>query len=307
MADLRTLRQRVEEKRRLEKDAQRIAENIRTMEALLPQLVSEVERQESDVTRMENGGGAGILYSVLGKQEEKLEKERREAWEAQVKYQDALTTLRDLHKQQEDVSASLAQYGDIETEYRSRFSRQRQSILASQSAAGQRLRALEEDARQLKGLRREAREAQDAGEQVMAQVEKIEGILRSASGWGVVDLISDSFISDMAKYGKMDQAQRELGELRRLLNIYARELKDLDVRLNVSADLGTGMRVADFLFDNIFTDSIAMSRIENVKAQMRQIRSQVQRHRDLVNRKLESADAVLAEKRSQAEQIILDG
>lgn len=307
MADLRGLKNSVNEKRRLQQQETEIRNRISTMEALLPRLQTEVQREQEDVERMENGGFTSFLYSVMGRQEEKLQKERQEAYAAEVKYQDALRTIQGLHKELEDLRASLSSFGDVETRYKDAFSRQRQQLLGSNSPEGRHLRMLEDDARQLKGLQREALEAQQAGNRVMDQIAQIEHSLRSASNWGMVDMFSDSFISDMAKYGKMDEAQRELQELKILLDRYARELRDLDLHLNISADLGSGMRMADFFFDNIFTDSMALNRIDNIKRQVSQIRYQVEQHARIVENKVSSVETALSQKRREAEELIVRG
>lgn len=306
MADLQSLKIRMDERKRLLREQQRILQNIDTMENLLPQLQNEAQMEQEDVDRMESGGIGSFFYSVLGKQEEKLEKERREAWEAQTKYQDALRTLQNLYKEKEDVQSALQLCADVEDAYRKAFSEKRQMLLNAASPAGQKLRSLEEDARQLKGLEREVQEAKRAGDLVLDQVAQIERTLQSASNWGMVDMFSDSFISDIAKYGKMDKAQQQLQELSRLLANYRRELQDLNVNLNISADIGGGMRFADIFFDNIFTDSMALSRIDNVKRQIREVRYQVQRHEELVDRKQQSVTQTLAEKRKEAEQLIIE-
>lgn len=307
MADLKTLRKRMDEKRRLMQEQQRIRQNIETMERLLPQLQSEVEAEQEDVDRMESGGITSFFYSVIGRQEEKLEKERQEARDAQIKYQDALRTLQSLYKENEDISSSMNLCGDVETEYKRAFSEKRQMLLNSNSPSGQRLRALEEDARQLKGLWREVQEAQSAGQRAMDQVERIQRTLKSASNWGMVDMFSDSRISDFAKYGKLDEAKQQIRELNRFLGDYSRELKDLNVNLNISADIGGGLQFADIFFDNFITDSMAMSRIDNMKRQISDIRRQVERHQDLVNRKEQSVNDTLSQKRKEAEQVIIEG
>lgn len=307
MADLKALRKRMDEKRRLMQEQQRIRQNIETMEKLLPQLQSEVEAEQEDVDRMESGGITSFFYSVIGRQEEKLEKERQEALDAQIKYQDALRTLQSLYKENEDISSSLNLCGDVETEYKRAFSEKRQVLLNSNSPSGQRLRALEEDARQLKGLLREVQEAQSAGQRAMDQVERIQRTLKSASNWGMVDMFSDSRISDFAKYGKLDEAKQQIRELNRFLGDYSRELKDLNVNLNISADIGGGLQFADIFFDNFITDSMAMNRIDNMKRQISDIRRQVERHQELVNRKEQSVNDTLSQKRKEAEQVITEG
>lgn len=307
MADLRGIKNNVNEKRRLLQRQGEIRNRIATMEALLPQLQTEVQREQEDVERMENGGFTSFLYSVMGRQEEKLQKERQEAYAAEVKYQDALRAIQGLHKELEDLNASVSVFGDVEERYKEAFSRQRQQLLGSNSSEGRQLRMLEDDARQLKGLQREANEAQQAGNRVMDQIAKIEHSLQSASNWGMVDMFSDSFISDMAKYGKMDEAQRQLQELKVLLDRYARELKDLNLHLNISADLGSGMRMADFFFDSIFTDSMALNRIDNIKRQVSQIRYQVEQHARIVENKVASVETALSQKRREAEELIIRG
>ncbi len=307
MDDLQSLKRRMTEYNRLKQKQNRIRQNIATMENMLPELESQREDEQADVDRMESGGLTSIFYSVLGKQEEKLAKERREAWEAETKYQDALRTLQGLYKENEDISASLRAMGDVEAQYRQAFSLKRQQLLGANTPAGNRLRSLEEDARQLKELQREVQEAQAAGERVMEQVERIERSLRSASNWGMVDMFSDSFISDVAKYSKMDDAQAQIRDLNRLLGDYSRELKDLDVHLNISADIGGGMRFADMFFDNVFTDAMAYNRIDRVKRQVQQVRHQVERHQELVRHKQQSVADTLARKRKEAEQVIIDG
>lgn len=306
MADLQSLRRRMEERSRLLQEQNRIKKNIATMEALLPQLDEAREDEMADVERMESGGLTRFFYSVLGKTEEKLEKERQEAWEAETKYQDALRTLQNLYKENEDISASLSVLQNVENQYRQAFSQKRQMLLSADTPEGRRLRDLEEDARQLKGLRREVQEAMDAGQQVMDQIQRIEASIRSASNWGMVDMFSDSFISDVAKYSKMDDAQSQLRELNRLLRDYARELKDLDVHMNISADLGGGMRFADIFFDNFLTDAMAMRRIDGIKRQVQQVRGQVERYMALVDRKNQSVSDTLSQKRKEAERLIID-
>lgn len=306
MADLQNLKRRMEERSRLLQEQNRIQQNIATMEALLPQLDEAREDEQADVERMESGGLTSFFYSVIGKSEEKLEKERQEAWEAETKYQDALRTLQNLYKENEDITASLDTLQDAENQYRQAFRQKRQMLLAANTPEGRRLRELEENAGQLKALGREVREAMEAGQRVMDQIERIEASVRSASGWGMVDMFSDSFISDVAKYSKLDDAQSQLRELNRLLRDYSRELKDLDVHMNISADFGGGMRFADIFFDNFLTDAMAMHRIDGLKRQVQQVRGQVERYMDLVERKNRSVAETLAQKRKEAEGLIID-
>ena len=74
----------------LQQQLKTVNRNIGTMESKLPGLEQSVRDEQSDVDRMESGGISSFVYGILGRQEEKLEKERLEARQAQAQYQAAL-------------------------------------------------------------------------------------------------------------------------------------------------------------------------------------------------------------------------
>ncbi len=291
----------------LQQQLKAVNRNIGTMESKLPGLEQSVRDEQADVDRMESGGISSFVYSILGRQEEKLEKERWEAKQAQEQYQAALNTLQELNRQRESIVDSIAQMEELRRNYQQLYEAERQRILQSSGPNSQRLRQLEEDGRQLRSLEQELTEAQDAGDAVMEQINRIRKSLDSASTWGTVDLFTDGFFADMAKYSHMDDAQAEMQELNRLLRRFSKELQDVDTHANLSADIGSGMRFADFFFDGFFTDAMALSRIDRVKNQVEDIAFQVQRHLGTVSRRLSSVTATLQQKSQEAQDLILHG
>ena len=305
--ELEALRQQMAHLSDLQQQLQTVNQRINTMESMLPSLEQSVQDEQADVDRMESGGITSFVYGILGRQEEKLEKERQEAKLARDQYQGALSTLQDLHRQKEQLSDSIARLGNVRSEYQRRYDLERQRLLSSPGAMGAQLRQLEEDGRQLRGLEQELIEARDAGDAVMDQIDLIRKSLGSASTWGTIDLFTDGFLADMAKYSHMDNAQAEMQELNRLLRRFSKELQDVDTRANLSADIGTGMRFADFFFDGFFTDAMALSRIDRVKRQVEEIAAQVQRHLDTVSRRLSSVTSTIQQKSRAAQDLILHG
>ena len=305
--ELEALHQQLERLDDLQQQLKTVNRNIGTMQSKLPGLEQSVRDEQADVDRMESGGISSFVYSILGRQEEKLEKERWEAKQAQDQYQAALNTLQELNQQRESIVASIDQMEDLRRKYQQLYEAERQRILQSSGPNSQRLQQLEEDGRQLRSLEQELIEAQDAGDAVMDQINRIRKSLSSASTWGTVDLFTDGFFADMAKYSHMDDAQAEMQELNRLLRRFSKELQDVDTHANLSADIGSGMRFADFFFDGFFTDAMALSRIDRVKNQVEDIASQVQRHLDTVSRRLSSVTATLQQKSQEAQDLILHG
>ncbi len=305
--ELEALRQKLAHLSNLQQQLQTINQRIDTMESMLPSLEQSVQDEQADVDRMESGGITSFVYGILGRQEEKLEKERQEAKAAKEQYQSALRTLQELHRQKEMLTDSIAQLGNVQQEYQRHYDLERKKILGGAGPSSARLRQLEEDGRQLRSLEQELIEAQDAGDAVMDQINRIRKSLGSASTWGTIDLFTDGFFADMAKYSHMDDAQAEMQELNRLLRRFSKELQDVDAHANLSADIGSGMRFADFFFDGFFTDAMALNRIDRVKSQVENIASQVQHHLDTVSRRLSYVTTTIQQKSQEAKDLILQG
>ncbi len=105
--ELESLRQQMDRLADLQQQLQTVNQRIGTMESKLPGLEQSVRDEQADVDRMESGGITSFVYGILDRQEEKLEKERREARQAREQYQAALNTLQDLHRQRHAVCGFL--------------------------------------------------------------------------------------------------------------------------------------------------------------------------------------------------------
>ena len=305
--ELEALHRQLEHLDDLQQQLKTVNRNIGTMESKLPELEQSVRDEQSDVDRMESGGISSFVYGILGRQEEKLEKERLEARQAQAQYQAALNTLQELHRQRESIVNSIAQMEELRRKYQQLYEAERQTILQSSGPNSQRLQQLEEDGRQLRKLKKELTEARDAGNVVMEQIDQILKTLSKASTWGTVDLLGGGFFADMAKYDHLDNAQEELQDLRRQLNWFSKELKDVDAEINISAEFDGGFRFADFAFDGLLADSIALRKIDRIKNQVEDVAYQVQKHLNTVSRRLNSVTATLQQKSQEAQDLILHG
>lgn len=303
--DLTVLANRVKDKKTLQKQLDDTINHISAMEDILQNLKAEADQEWEDVDRMESGGFTSKLYSVLGKHEEKLNKERSEAEAAQQKFMDALYTIQNLQKQKEDLSAQLSTLGDPEAEYRTAFRRNQEAIEKDMGPSGQAYRKLRQEMVTLRNTEKEISEAKNAGDRVLSAVQDIQRSLNSASGWGVADMVSDSFFADMAKYGSMDDAKRKMQDLKHLINTYARELQDLNIHLNVDLDVGSGMRFADYFFDNVFTDMMTYNKIDKMKREIQDVRRQVEHYNQILHQKDAALQEEIRERKLRAEELII--
>ena len=114
---LRVLYDMVCRKQHLEK----LQEELLSQKNMLLEEVEKLKKsslkEQADVERLEGGSLASFFYNVIGKMDEKLTKEREEAYAAKVKYD---ATARELSKVEIDLQkneASLEELVGCEKEY----------------------------------------------------------------------------------------------------------------------------------------------------------------------------------------------
>lgn len=304
--ELLQIRQRMERRDQLQQQKSNLEREVATLEGMLPQLERLMYQEQEDVERFEEGGISSLFYEMIGRQEQKLQKERREAQQAREKYQAALVSLQERVRQLEIVSDAIVQLGDPQREYQVEYQKKRQELLQSNTSAGALLRRVEEDGRQIRALQKELAEAREVGVLVQERLDRIQRNLQDASTWGMVDTFSDGFFADVVKYSSLNSAQKEIDELNQLLRKFSGELKNVSIPADLSVELGKGLCFADIFFDNFLVDAIAMQRIEQVRQQIKRISFQVDRRMDALNQYESSLSIKLAEKAREADSLIVN-
>ena len=116
---------------------------------------------------------------------------------------------------------------------------------------------------------REIREAIQAGERVLASLRKAEEKLTSASNWGLWDIFGGGLISGIAKHNKMNEATSYMEEAKRHLQVFQKELQDVNGTYNLQLDIGGFLSFADFFFDGVIADYLVQTKINDAKIQVR--------------------------------------
>ena len=116
--------------------------------------------------------------------------------------------------------------------------------------------------------RTEIMEAIQAGEKALQSLYKAKDKLKSASGWGMFDMLGGGFLSDMMKHSKMNDASRCMEDAKRHLKKFQKELKDVNLSLNLKMDVGGFLSFADFFFDGFVADYLVQSKIANAREQV---------------------------------------
>ena len=303
---------------RLEK-LQRDAARKRRLESMLGELraqrselearVSELEaiklQEQEDVERLESGGITALFYSLVGKGEEKLTEERREAAAAALKYESAARELDSVMSDIAGCESELAGLSGCEQEYEETLQAKSREVKASGGAAAAKLLELEAQAAAYVGRKKEILEAIAAGSEALVTAEEILDDLDSAGSWATWDVFGGGIIADIAKHSRLDEAQYAVERLQSQLRRFKTELADVggigaDVRVNVDGFL----RFADYFFDGIFVDFAVMDHISNSAEQVQAVHARISDVLERLHAMLSRTETELNETRAQADELV---
>lgn len=117
-------------------------------------------------------------------------------------------------------------------------------------------------------MRREMKEALDAGERALSSFRNAQEKLNSAGNWGLFDMFGGGLFSTIMKRSKMDDAQQLMEAAKPDLKRFQRELKDVNIPLDLRMEVGSFLSFADFFFDGFVADYLVQSKISEAKEQV---------------------------------------
>ena len=117
-------------------------------------------------------------------------------------------------------------------------------------------------------MRKEMKEAIDAGERALNSLKNAKEKLNSAGNWGLFDMFGGGFISTMMKHSKMNDAGQLMETAKADLKNFQKELKDINIPLDLRMEVGSFLSFADFFFDGFVADYLVQSKIADAKEQV---------------------------------------
>lgn len=290
------------------KHLQSVTEELRRQRALYRDRTRELEdamrAEQADVDRLEGRSLAALFYGVTGRLDDKLDRERREAWEARAKYDAAARELRETEEELAACQAELAALRDCEARYESLLTEKAQAIKAAGGPAGAALLECEARLAALESQARELREAIEAGRAARDTADGILGSLDSAAGWGTWDVLGGGLVADLAKHSRLDEAQGQIGQLQSQLRRFRTELADVSVEADLQVSIDGFLRFADYFFDGLFADWAVLDRIHQSQEQVRGTRDQIGNVLMRLETMLDRGERELAEKRARRDELV---
>ena len=234
-----------------------------------------MQKEQADVDRLEEKGLSGFFYNVIGKMDEKLAREKQEAYAARTKYDSAKRELDGIDRDLKAFQLELDAIGDCEDRYVSIMQQKIQAVKAAGGTAAEEILYLEDRAAYLTGQSKELAEALEAGRSALATSDQIAEDLRSAEHWGTWDLVGGGMLFDFAKHDKLDRAQDAVEHLQSQLRRFRTELSDVTIDADFQVNIDGFLRVADYVFDGIFADWAVLNRIRQSQDRIEEVRGQI--------------------------------
>ena len=122
---------------------------------------------------------------------------------------------------------------------------------------------------------REIKEAIDACDRVIADIDQALGELSSASKWSFIDILGGDFISSFAKRNKIKSANKKIESIKKSLSHLEKELSDIGMDLPGEISDTFTDKFFDMFFDNIFTDLRVRGEIKAKINELEKLRASV--------------------------------
>jgi len=123
---------------------------------------------------------------------------------------------------------------------------------------------------------KETQEAIEAGERALSSLKMAQSELSSARNWGIYDILGGGLISTFIKHSKMDHAQEYMEQAKCDLTSFSKELRDVNMAVNLNISTDDFLSFADWFFDGFVADWLVQNRINEARTQVEEAIRQVE-------------------------------
>ena len=304
---LKQLHDMTAEKKRLDAKYADLKAQAAAYEEQLIELRAVCTKEQEDVDKLEGRSLAAYFYNVIGKKDEKLDKEREEAYAARVKLDAAERELSAVKNEMASVRSRLGELIGCENAYSRALESRREEIKTLSTPEAEELLRLEEEIAHLDSQQKEIGEAILAGNAAFAIAEKILSELDSADGWNTWDMFGGGgLITHMAKHGHLDDAQDLVETLQDKLRSFKTELADVSINADMQVNIDGFLRFADYFFDGLFADWAVADRISESMSAVQKTRNQIGHLVDKLTKMKEDAERREKRLHDRADAIVVE-
>lgn len=304
--ELLQLQQKVALKKQLEAKLNDLRDQRKVYDKSVMELRVVYQSEQEDVEKLQGKSLANYFYQVIGKLDDKLTEERREAAAARVKLDAAERELAAVDCEIRQTQSQLSELYGCENAYASSLQKKRAEVRGSGTPAGVQILELEEKIAFLESQKREICEAQSAGRNALCAADDVLSELKSAQDWNTWDILGGGgIITHMAKHGHLDDAQANVMALQGMLRKFKTELADISIQANMQVSVDGFLRFADYFFDGLFADWAVGDRISESQSSVMSVRYKIEQAMNKLTNMDQAADAQIAALKEKIEEMVI--
>ncbi len=304
--DLFALQQKVAQKPLLESKLYELHTQRRQYDNQVISLRVAFRKEQEDVEKLEGRSLTNYFYQVIGKLDDKLDQERKEAYAAKVKLDAAERELAGIESDIKEIQEQITDVLVAEARYKDALELKRRQLKDSGTQVADQILSMEERIAALQAQKQEIREAISAGYSARSTADRILSELEDADGWNTWDILGGGgIITHMAKHSHLDEAQDLVQELQSQLRRFKTELADIQISANMQVNIDGFLRFADYFFDGLFADWAVGDKISQSLSSVSNTKSEINRMLDKLNDMEKAVDQKIQQKRTKLEQFVV--
>ena len=205
--DLFALQQKVAKKPLLESKLYELHTQRRQYDNQVISLRVAFRKEQEDVEKLEGRSLANYFYQVIGKLDDKLDQERKEAYAAKVKLDAAERELAGIESDIKEIQDQITDVLVAEARYKDALELKRRQLKDSGTQVADQILSMEERIAALQAQKQEIKEAISSGYSARSTADRILSELEDADGWNTWDILGGGgIITHMAKHSHLDEA-----------------------------------------------------------------------------------------------------
>ena len=304
--DLFALQQKVAQKPLLESKLYELHTQRRQYDNQVISLRVAFRKEQEDVEKLEGRSLTNYFYQVIGKLDDKLDQERKEAYAAKVKLDAAERELAGIESDIKEIQEQITDVLVAEARYKDALELKRRQLKDSGTQVADQILSMEERIASLQAQKQEIKEAISAGFSARSTADRILSELEDADGWNTWDILGGGgIITHMAKHSHLDEAQDLVQELQSQLRRFKTELADIQISANMQVNIDGFLRFADYFFDGLFADWAVGDKISQSLSSVSNTKSEINRMLDKLNDMERAVDQKIQQKKRALEQFVV--
>ena len=304
--DLFALQQKVAKKPLLESKLYELHTQRRQYDNQVISLRVAFRKEQEDVEKLEGRSLANYFYQVIGKLDDKLDQERKEAYAAKVKLDAAERELAGIESDIKEIQEQITDVLVAEARYKDALGVKRRQLKDSGTQVADQILSMEERIAALQAQKQEIKEAISVGYSARSTADRILSELEDADGWNTWDILGGGgIITHMAKHSHLDEAQDLVQELQSQLRRFKTELADIQISANMQVNIDGFLRFADYFFDGLFADWAVGDKISQSLSSVSNTKSEINRMLDKLNDMEKAVDQKIQQKKTKLEQFVV--